>query len=75
MTMYSDSEGSGFESDSDNSVNLLHPLEHRVDDNEGPSPANSGTAVSNYWTRVRRVQHMDPRKTKNYEDKDDQNQL
>ena len=52
------------DSDSAN-VNLLHPLEHGVNDNEGPGPPNPRAAVSHYWPRVRWVQHMDPGQDKN----------
>ena len=46
----------------DDNVNLLHPLQHGVDDNEGSSPTNAGAAVRHDWPRVRWVQHVDPEK-------------
>lgn len=33
---------------------VLHPLQHRVNDNEASCPANSSRTVNNHWTRILR---------------------
>ena len=39
---------------------VLHPLQHGVDDDEGPGAADPGAAVGDDGSAVRSVEHVDP---------------